>query len=485
MTDATSSPRLRSRSTRPGMPPSGPDHSHLAGAIEHVPTGQLVPYERNARKHDARQVLKLAGIIRRAGFLVPIIVDGAGVIVAGHGRWAAAKELGLARVPVIRITHLSDAEVRAFRLADNRLAELSSWDEKARALELRDLVVVDVDFGIMELTGFEMGEIDVAISSLDGGVSQDSADRIPEPPATSFVRQGDLFLLGRHRLFCGSSLEAESYSLLLEGRKVQAGFTDPPYNVPIAGHVSGLGKVRHREFVEASGEMSEVEFTAFLRRYLDNAREASAEGALHYVCMDAGHTFELLGAARQAQLSFRTTCTWAKTNAGMGSLYRQQTEFVHVFRNGARASHTNNVQLGKFGRNRTTLWTYPGANTFRKGRMEDLADHPTVKPWALVADAIRDCTRTGDAVLDGFCGSGTTIIAAEKTGRIGFGIEFDPVYIEVAIRRWETLTGEKAVHAATGLTLEALAGTRLDSGHAAPVAAVSEAMVSTGGRHDS
>lgn len=448
--------RPRSRGATTAVPVADSEPSHLAGAIEHVPTGELVPFERNARKHDARQVLKLAGIIRRAGFLVPIIVDGAGVIVAGHGRWAAAKELGLERVPVIRITHLSDEEVRAFRLADNRLAELSSWDEKTRALELRDLVLVDVDFGIMELTGFEMGEIDVAISSLEDPVSRDRADEVPEPPRSSAVRQGDLFHLGPHRLLCGSSLEAESYDLLLGGQKVQAGFTDPPYNVPIAGHVSGLGKVRHREFVEASGEMSEGEFTVFLRRYLDHARAASAEGALHYVCMDAAHTFELLGAARQAELSFRTTCTWAKTNAGMGSLYRQQTEFVHVFRNGAKASHTNNVQLGRFGRNRTTLWTYPGANTFRKGRMEDLADHPTVKPWALVADAIRDCTRTGEAVLDGFCGSGTTIIAAQKTGRVCFGIEFDPLYIEVAIRRFEKLTGEKAHHAQSGMTLAEL-----------------------------
>jgi DNA modification methylase len=196
-------------------------------------------------------------------------------------------------------------------------------------------------------------------------------------------------------------------------------------------------------------------------------------GALHYICMDAAHGYELLSAGRKAGLTFKTTCTWAKTNAGMGSLYRQQTEFVHVFKNGDdRTTHLNNVQLGRFGRNRTTLWTYAGVNTFRKGRMDDLVDHPTVKPWALVADAIKDCTRRGDGVLDAFCGSGTTLIAAEKTGRVGYGIELDPLYVDVAIRRWQTLTGEQAIHVGTGLTLTELARRRAE---AAPTEAVGAA----------
>ena len=229
---------------------------------------------------------------------------------------------------------------------------------------------------------------------------------------------------------------------------MRAVFSDPPYNVKVQGHISGLGKVQHREFAMASGEKSEAQFTAFLAQYLRHTKAHSIPGSLHYACMDAAHTLALLTAARQAELTFKTTCTWAKTNAGMGSLYRQQTEFVHVFKNGGDAvPHLNNVQLGKYGRYRTTLWTYAGVNTFRTGRLEDLGAHPTVKPWALVADAVKDCTRRGDAVLDAFCGSGTTLIAAEKTGRVGYGIELDPLYVDVAIRRWQALTGREAVHA--------------------------------------
>lgn len=446
----------------PQSPLAGAESTRLASVIEHLPIGDLKPYERNARKHDARQVLKLRDIIRRVGFLVPIIVDQANLIIAGHGRWAAAKELRLKHVPAIRVSHLSEAEVRAFRLADNRLSELSDWDDDLKAKELRDLAAVDLDFDILDLTGFEIAEIDIAIASLEGGSSNtDKADEILVDTGPALSRVGDLFQLGHHRLICGSSLDPASYASLLGGELVRACFADPPYNVPIAGHVSGLGAVKHREFVQASGEMSEEAFIGFLTEYLSLTRQHSQPGALHYACMDAAHGFELLTAGRRAGLAFKTTCTWAKTNAGMGSLYRQQTEFVHVFKNGdAKVAHINTVQLGRFGRNRTTLWTYAGVNTFRKGRMGDLADHPTVKPWALVADAIKDCTRRGEGVLDAFCGSGTTLIAAEKTGRVGYGVELDPLYVDVAIRRWEALTGGQARHVQTGLTLLELADAR-------------------------
>jgi hypothetical protein len=370
------------------------DRAHLASVIEHLPIEDLKPYERNARKHDARQVLKLRSVIARVGFLVPIIVDQANVVIAGHGRWQAAKELGLTKVPVIRVSHLSPAEVRAYRLADNRLNELSEWDDKLKAKELRDLAAVDLDFDVLDLTGFEIGEIDLAIASLEApSQAMDAADNVSVLAGPAATRIGDLFELGRHRLYCGSSLDQMSYDRLLRGELVRACFADPPYNVPIAGHVSGLGATKHREFVEASGELDEEAFIAFLSQYLGLTKAHSQPAALHYVCMDAAHGFEILTAGRLSGLTFKTTCTWAKTNAGRGSLYRQQTEFVHVFKNGdEKVPHLNNVQLGRFGRNRTTLWSYAGVNTFRKGRMQDLADHPTVKPWALVADAIKDCT---------------------------------------------------------------------------------------------
>ncbi|MEQ9638128.1 MAG: DNA methyltransferase [Devosia marina] len=422
----------------------------LASAIEQLPINSIKNYDRNPRVHDDRQITKLASTIRKAGFLVPIIVDASNEVVAGHGRLAAAIALGLNEVPGIRVSHLSPEVIKAYRLADNRLGELSHWDATALALEFKDLAAVELDLEILELTGFETAEIDLHIQSLDED-SGDAADELPElVPAAAVSQVGDLWQLGPHRLLCGSSLDEDSYRVLLDGEKVRAVWSDPPYNVPVHGHVSGKGRVKHREFAMASGEMSEGEFTGFLQSYLEQACEHSAPGALHYVCMDAAHAFELLSAARQTKLTFKTTCTWAKTNAGMGSLYRQQTEFVHVFKNGGDTiPHINNIQLGKYGRFRTTLWSYAGVNTFRKGRMDDLAAHPTVKPWALVADAIKDCTRVGESVLDCFCGSGTTLIAAEKSHRVGYGIELDPVYVDVAIRRWQSVSGKPAILAGT------------------------------------
>ncbi len=441
----------------------------LASVIEHLPLASLTAYGRNARAHNDRQITKLAGLIRSVGFLVPIIVDEHHVIIAGHGRWAAAQQIGLKQVPVIRAGHLTPHQVQAFRLADNRLGELSTWDEKALALELRELAAVELDPELLELTGFETAEIDLHLDSLDEAPA-DAADIIPDADeAPTVSRLGDLWLIGAHRLLCGSALDPASYDRLLQGERVRAVWSDPPYNVPVAGHVSGLGQVKHREFAMASGEMSEREFTGFLAAYLALAKAHSLPGSMHYVCMDAPHALELLTAAREAQLAFKTTCTWAKTNAGMGSLYRQQTEFVHVFKNGGdEVSHINNVQLGKYGRYRTTLWTYPGVNTFRKGRMEDLGAHPTVKPWALVADAIKDCTRPGESVLDCFCGSGTTLVAAEKARRIGCGIELDPAYVDVAVRRWQSLTGKEAIHSGTGQTFAQVQAARAFDGMATP-----------------
>ncbi|KQU52101.1 DNA methylase N-4 [Bosea sp. Leaf344] len=450
----------------------------LASVIEHLPITAVAAYERNPRDHDDRQVNKLAGIIRAVGFLVPIVVDHAGIVIAGHGRLAAAKELGLRTVPVIRAGHLSPHQVQAFRLADNRIGELSSWNKTALALEFKALTeAVDLDPDILELTAFETAEIDLHIHSLDEHDScPDKADTLPEPgPAVSQL--GDLWIMGAHRLLCASSLEPHSYDLLLQGHEVRAVWSDPPYNVAVSGHVCGLGQVQHREFAMASGEMSEDEFAGFLASYLALAKQHSLPGSLHYVCMDGPHALELLSAARRVDLRFKVTCTWAKTNAGMGSFYRQQTEFVHVFKNGGdEVPHVNNVQLGKYGRYRTTLWTYAGVNTFRKGRMDDLQAHPTVKPWALVADAIKDCTRVGDSVLDCFCGSGTTLIAAEKARRIGYGIELDPVYVDVAVRRWQALTGQDAAHAQTGQSFAAMQAERC----VPPAAATNDAEVRHG-----
>ncbi|MGO4637807.1 site-specific DNA-methyltransferase [Mesorhizobium sp. 2RAF45] len=447
-------PRKRTRSVQAPLPGVLEPVTKLATAIEHLAIDALTPYAGNARNHGQAQITKLAAIIRKVGMQVPLLIDDKNEIIAGHGRLLAAKHIGMTHVPIIRISHLSPDQIKAFRIADNRLAELSSWDDEALAVELKHLVLSIEDPEIIELTSFEIGEVDARIDILEEAPKQDPADEIvalAEGPAVS--KLGDVWILGNHRLFCGSSLEEASYGRLLQGAKVRAVWSDPPYNVKIQGHVSGLGKAQHREFEMASGEMDEAGFTAFLLPYLALTKAHSLPGSLHYSCMDALHTFELLTAARTAGLRLKTTCTWAKTNAGMGSLYRQQTEFVHVFKNGDDSvPHLNNIQLGRYGRYRTTLWTYAGVNTFRRGRADDLLAHPTVKPWAMVADAIKDCTAHGESVLDAFCGSGTTIIAAEKVGRIAYGIELDPLYVDVAIRRWQKLTKRRAIHAETGQT---------------------------------
>jgi DNA modification methylase len=417
----------------------------------------LRPYERNPRHHPPKQIEKLAASLREFGFLIAILIDGEGRIIAGHARLEAAQRLGLTRVPTIEVDHLSEAQARAFRIADNRLTELATWDEGALAVELEALSELDLSFDV-EITGFELAEIDILIERAEQDGEPDEADEVAEPDEdTPLVsRMGDLWLLGEHRLLCADALRPESYERLLAGETAQMVFTDPPYNVRINGHVSGAGKIKHAEFVMASGEMSASEFTTFLATILSNLASQSADGALIYSCMDWRHGYELETAGRKAGLRLLNLCVWNKDNGGMGSFYRSKHELVFVFKHGS-APHINNIELGQYGRYRTNVWDYPGVNTLRHGRLEELAMHPTVKPVALVADAIKDCTGRGHLVLDAFAGSGTTIIAAHKTGRRGYAMELDPRYVDVAIRRWQRFTGEQAIHAESGLTFDEVA----------------------------
>jgi DNA modification methylase len=418
--------------------------------IENRRLESLSSATRNPRTHSPRQIRQLAESIRRFGFINPILVDDSGSILAGHGRLAAAHLLGLTDVPTICITHLSAAEQRAYLLADNRLAELAGWDRELLAIELAELSDLDLGFDLT-ITGFATAEIDLLI-----GGSQETdpkADRLPlvdlSKPAVSL--SGDLWLLGQHRLFCGDVRDPDALAALMAGNKAQMVFTDPPYNVRIDGHASGLGCHRHREFAMASGEMSEVEFTTLLAETLGNLAAQSEDGAIHFVCMDWRHLFSLLSAGRAIYSELKNLCVWNKTNGGMGSLYRSKHELVTVFKKG-KAPHINNVELGQHGRYRTNVWDYAGVNTLKEGRDEELAMHPTIKPAGLVADAIRDCSRRGGRVLDGFAGSGTTIIAAEITGRRAHALEIDPTYVDVAVRRWEAFTKETAIHATSGLS---------------------------------
>ncbi len=424
-------------------------------SITNLPVTGLRPYPGNARTHSAKQITEIATSIKAFGFNNPVLVDKDGTIIAGHGRVAAAKKLGLEVVPCVRLEHLGEAEKRAYILADNKLAEKAGWDRDILAIELQHLADLDLDFDITA-TGFEMAEIDLLLSDADADQA-DPADAVPEVAVGPAVTQpGDVWQIGRHRLICGDSTMSETYARLLAGERAQMIFTDPPYNVKIDGHVSGLGATKHREFAMASGEMSEAEFTRFLKDVFANLAGHAVDGAIHFVCMDWRHVGEVLAAATPVYSELKNICVWAKTNGGMGSLYRSQHELVFVLKSG-RAPHINNVELGRHGRYRTNVWQYAGANAFSATRDGDLAMHPTVKPVALVADAILDCSRRKGIVLDAFAGSGTTLVAAERTGRRGYGIELDPLYCDVIVRRLATVAGLEAVHAVSGRTFSDLA----------------------------
>ena len=421
---------------------------------------ELKPDPANPRRHSKRQLRQIADSIRAFGFNVPVLIDRENNVVAGHGRLLACAELGWTEVPTIRPDHLTPAQVRAFRIADNRLTEISTWDDCLLAEQLKELSVLGLDFNI-EVIGFEMGEIDFRIASLEdpSQADADPADALPETPAgLPLSKPGDLWMLGPHRVLCGSALDRHAFATLLGDERAAMVFTDPPYNVPIDGHASGLGTVHHRPFPMASGEMDSAQFTEFLKRSFENLAASSVDGSIHFVCMDWRHIEELTAAGRSVYGELKNLCVWVKDNAGMGSLYRSQHELVFVFKHG-RGGHRNNVQLGRFGRNRSNVWTYPGANSFvRNGDEGNLsALHPTVKPVAMVADAILDCSARGDIVPDGFLGSGTTVIAAERTGRRCYGLELDPLYVDTIIRRWQKRIGGSARHAATGGSFNDLA----------------------------
>jgi DNA modification methylase len=429
----------------------------------------LKPRARNPRAHSKKQISQIAESIQRFGFTNPVLIDGTGGIVAGHGRLEAAKLLGLESVPTIRLEDLSEAELRAYVIADNRLAELAGWDREILGLELQGLAELDLDFDL-DITGFETAEIDILIGELEAAEDEDSADEAPEPAeGPAVTRPGDIWTIGKHRLICGDATDPEVYARLLEGAEAQMVFSDPPYNVAVDGHVGGLGKTKHREFAMASGEMNEAEFTAFLGTVFRNLAGHSADGAIHYICMDWRHAGEVLAAGKVAYSELKNLCVWAKTNGGMGSLYRSQHELVFVYKAGT-APHINNVELGRHGRYRTNLWTYPGINSFGRNRDAELALHPTVKPIALVKDAILDCSKRGGIVLDAFAGSGTTLIAAEKAGRRGYGIELDQNYCDVIVKRVAAAAKTEAVHCRTGKTFAQIERARL-AGDQVPEAA--------------
>jgi len=442
--------------------------------IRYQAIDNLRPNPKNPRTHTRKQIDQLAASISTFGWTVPILIDAADRIVAGHGRLEAAKRLELKNVPTICLEQLSEHQLRAYALADNRIAELAGWDDALLRLELSELSTLEIDFDLT-ITGFEMAEIDVRIQANHDATEPEDAVAELHPDTLPVSVSGDLWEIGDHLVLCGDALDETSYQQLMGEDQAKMVFTDPPYNVPMQGHASGMGRTTHREFPMACGEMTVPQFTGFLMTMFEHLCKWSTEGSIHFVCMDWRHQLELLTAARRPYGSPINLCVWAKTNGGMGSLYRSQHELVHVFKNGS-APHINNVELGRHGRYRTNVWTYPGVNTFKADRNAELAMHPTVKPVQMVADALLDCSNRNGVVLDCFGGSGTTLMAAENTGRRARLIELDPLYVDVTLRRYQALTDTEAVHVKSGLTFTELEAQRTAANEPGAPAANREAQ---------
>lgn len=426
-------------------------------AIEYLPVASLRPDPENARLHSDEQVRQIAKSIETFGFNVPVLIDASSQVMAGHGRLQACERLGIAEVPVIRLEHLSEHQRRAFMIADNRLTENSEWDNRLLGEQLKILSEAELDFSL-EVSGFELGEIDLMIEDLSPASEgpDEPADVLPEPSSIQVSRIGDMWQLGKHRALCGDTLSHDSYKSLMDDSLANMIFTDPLSNLPCGGNVSGKGKSCHRDLLMASGEKGEAELTHFLSDAFARIATYSLPGSLHYICMDWRLIKELLAAGRAAYWELKDVCVWVKDKAGMGSLYRSQHELVFVFKRG-QSPNRNNVQLRQFGGPRSNVWRYPGANSSSRSSEGDLlALDPPVKPVAMVADAIRDCSARGDLVLVPFLGSGTTLIAAERTGRICRGLELDPGHLDTAVRRWQAFTADFAYRVADGRTFNEL-----------------------------
>lgn len=415
--------------------------------VEHLAVEEIKSYAKNPKKHNAKQISQISASIKEFSFNNPILIDEKNEIIAGHGRWLAARELNLTTIPVIRLTHLTDYQKRLYRIADNKLTENGEWDTDLLKLEFEEIEALNLDLDL-NITGFETGEIDVILNHIPASEKLNNIPLIPENEIVS--TPGSVWTLGNHKIICGNSLESDTFKKLLGNKKADMIFTDPPYNVQIDGHVCGKGKTSHKEFAMASGEMSSNEFQIFLNTNFNLLKDFSRDGSIHFICMDWRHIEDLMAAAKPVYHGLKNICIWNKENGGMGSLYRSKHELVFVYKRGD-APHTNNIELGKHGRYRTNVWDYAGVNSFGRSR-ELLKLHPTVKPVEMIMDAIKDVSARGDIVLDAFLGSGSTLIAAEQANRVCYAVEFEPLYIDTSIRRWQELTKKDAINSENGKT---------------------------------
>lgn len=422
--------------------------------IERVSIDSIHLNLKNPRIHSKAQIQQIAKSIERFGWNIPIAVDRSGMILAGNGRYEAAKLLGLKEIPIVRLNHLAKAQAKAYIVADNKLTENSQWNEQLLGEIFLELSKSDLDFELSD-TGFEVAEIDILIGQLDNPSGPIDPLDIPNSSLTGppVCKINDLWGLNDHRVLCGNALDPESYKLLMNGSTGQIVFADVPYDCPISGHVCSNTSTQHRDFPMGVGELGTEKFTQFLAQIFELLVRFSDPGSIHCIAMDWRNGLPILNAGNAHYSELKNICVWIKDKAGLGSLYRSQHEFFYIFKNG-NAPHRNNIQLGKHGRYRTNYWSYPSASTLtRQGTDGNLLGfHPTSKPIALVADFLLDCSARNEIVIDCCLGGGTTLLAAQRTGRICFGMDLDALYIDTAIRRWQAMTGEDAILISTGQT---------------------------------
>lgn len=432
-------------------------------AVTNFQTASLIPYEKNAKIHNSKQIQQIIDSIKEFNFTNPILIDENNVILAGHGRFLASQKLGMKEVPVIKLDYLSEAQKKAYRIADNKLTENGNWDYDLLKLEFCELEKLNIDFSL-NITGFETAEIDVMLDCEYGEKEKKINKKLNSIPLIlqeEIVSEyGDIWQLGQHKIICGNSLEKGNFEKLFSDKKADMIFTDPPYNLKVDGQICRVRRKHYKEFAMASGEMNAEQFCDFLTKSFSLLKEFSKDGSLHYICMDWRHIEETVLAGKSTYNEFKNLCVWNKDNGGMGSLYRSKHELIFIFKNGTKP-HVNNIQLGKHGRNRANVWNYPSVNSFGKNRLDF---HPTIKPVEMVKDAIMDVSKRGQIILDTFLGSGTTLLASEKSGRICYGIEIEPMYIDVTIKRWQELTGKSAVNVNKNKTYDELLNERKNNG---------------------
>lgn len=427
-------------------------------AVSYISPEEVKPYQNNPKKHSEKQITQIINSIKEFKFNNPILIDENNVLIAGHGRLLASKHLQIKEIPAIRLTHLTESQKKAYRIADNKLTENGAWDTDLLKIEFEEIQKLNLDLNL-DITGFDNQEIDLLFNPPPP--ADNKLNKIPYIPEKEIVsKAGDIWQLGSHRIICGDALERITFERLLQDKHAAMVFTDPPYNVKINGHVCGNGAIKHKEFAMASGEMGSNEFTEFLSANFKLLKEFSKNGSLHLICMDWRHVEEISRAGHVYD-EFKNICVWNKTNAGMGSLYRSKHEFIFVYKNG-EGKHINNIELGSKGRYRTNVWDYAGVNTFKNTNLLKL--HPTVKPVELIWDAILDVSKRGDIVLDSFLGSGSTLIACEKSHRICYGIELEPLYIDTTIRRWQELTGKEAIRESDKKSYKKILAEQLEGG---------------------